>query len=188
MTYLKRFVLSGAPGSGKTAVLRALERRGYPVVEEAATEIIARAHRRGVDQPWATADFLDLITVLQRQRQERPTGGATVQFYDRSPICTLALARYLDHPVTTALAAEMRRVVRGRIYQPRVFFLRPLGFVEPTAARRISYAAALDFEVIHESAYREHGFELLDIFPAGIEQRADMVETLIRQQDRTMPS
>lgn len=30
-----RYILTGAPGSGKTAIIRALERQGYFIVEEA---------------------------------------------------------------------------------------------------------------------------------------------------------
>jgi len=56
-----------------------------------------------------------------------------------------------------------------------VFFVRLLGFITPTAARRISYADSVRFEAFHEQAYREHGFQLLDV-PAGPpEQRADLI-------------
>jgi len=35
------YILTGAPGAGKTAVLRHLETDGYAVVEEAATGVVA---------------------------------------------------------------------------------------------------------------------------------------------------
>ena len=38
---LKRYVLTGAPGAGKTAVALALQRRGYALVPEAATDVIS---------------------------------------------------------------------------------------------------------------------------------------------------
>jgi predicted ATPase len=38
---MHRFVLTGAPGSGKTTILRNLSRHGYAVVNEAATDVIA---------------------------------------------------------------------------------------------------------------------------------------------------
>ena len=38
---MKRYVLTGTPGAGKTALLRAAEAAGYAVVEEAATDVIA---------------------------------------------------------------------------------------------------------------------------------------------------
>ena len=42
---MHRFVLTGAPGSGKTAILRQLEIYGLAVVEEAATDVIATLQR-----------------------------------------------------------------------------------------------------------------------------------------------
>jgi predicted ATPase len=34
---MRRFIMTGAPGAGKTSILRVLESLGYAVVEEAAT-------------------------------------------------------------------------------------------------------------------------------------------------------
>ena len=44
---MKRFVITGAPGAGKTAIIRQLELDGFSVVEEAATDVIAASHARG---------------------------------------------------------------------------------------------------------------------------------------------
>ena len=46
------YVLTGAPGAGKTAILRLLEVSGYPVVEEAATDVIALGNALGRAEPW----------------------------------------------------------------------------------------------------------------------------------------
>lgn len=170
-------MLTGAPGTGKTSVLHELRRRGYAAVEEAATDVIARAQARGVDEPWRREDFVDEIVALQRFRTSKPAFSDTkVQFHDRSPLCTLALARYLHLPVTRILAAEVSRVLREQVYEPSVLLVRPLGFVEPTAARRISYADSLVFERVHEEVYRDHGFSLVDLPPGRVSDRADVAE------------
>ena len=44
---VRRFVLTGMPGSGKTVLLRRMETLGYAVVEEAATDVIALEDARG---------------------------------------------------------------------------------------------------------------------------------------------
>jgi predicted ATPase len=64
--------------------------------------------------------------------------------------------------------------VRERVYAA-VFFVRNQGFLEPTAARRISFTESLAFEDLHERAYRDLGFELIDV-PAGpLERRTALV-------------
>ena len=100
----------------------------------------------------------------------------TTQLFDRSPICTLALAHYGGRPVPPALAAEVARVTAERTYEPRVFFVRLLGFITPTAARRITLAQSIWFERIHERVYREHGFALVDVPAGSVEERVALVE------------
>jgi predicted ATPase len=119
---------------------------------------------------------VDLIATLQRARQLSST-AAGVQFFDRSPLCTFALARYLAHPVTACLAAEVSRIIDAGTYAHSVFLVRPLRFITPTPARQISYAESVTFEAVHEQVYQEHGFELVDI-PAGIDpaHRATIIE------------
>lgn len=171
-------VLTGAPGAGKTAILRHLERDGFGVVEEAATDVIALEHALGQREPWASLGFTDRIAALQRRREQlarsahdpapgwQPGSAQHTVFFDRSPVCTLALSRFLGRPPSRLLAAEVDRVVAEGVYGDAVFFVRSLGFVTPTAARRISLADSLAFERVHEQTYLDLGFRLIDV-PAG---------------------
>ena len=105
---MRRFILTGAPGSGKTAIIRQLELEGFSVVEEAATDVIALWQGRGVAAPWTHPSFIDAIAALQRQRQVRAVREmGEVQFYDRSAICTAALAVYLGYPLSDTLPREL---------------------------------------------------------------------------------
>lgn len=183
---MMRYIVSGTPGSGKTTILRELTTQGYEVVDEAATDVNAEALARGSEQPWTDREFIDRIVALQRQRQEKPAApGTTVQLYDRSPICTLALAHYLGRPVPDALASEVDRVVRDRVYQRRVFFVRPIGFMTATAIRRITLEQSVEFERVHEQVYRAHGYELVDIPNDTIAERAAMVDQYVRSWSPT---
>jgi predicted ATPase len=166
--HMARYVLTGTPGSGKTAIIRLLERAGHRVVEEAATDVIALEQALGRREPWMSPEFGDAIVSLQRHREEQAGAAGTsadAVFFDRSQVCTLALSRFLGWPPSALLAAEVDRVLTDRLYTA-VFFVRNQGFVEPTAARRISFADSLVFEDVHERTYRELGFELIDV-PAG---------------------
>lgn len=170
------YILTGTPGAGKTAVLRLLETLGQAVVEEAATDVIALDSALGCDESWRDPAFIDKIIALQRRRQEAVGDHrGTAVFFDRSPVCTLALSRHLGRAPSLSLTREVDRVLTEGTYARTVFFIRNQGFVQPTEARRISYEDSLAFERIHEDTYRELGFALVDV-PAGpLADRAGLI-------------
>ena len=182
---MKRFILTGAPGAGKTVLLRQLELKGFGVVEEAATDLIALLQAQGIAEPWTRPDFIDAIANLQCQRLDRSSSAPdAIQFHDRSPVCTAALATYLGYPLPASLARELRRIGREKIYQPQVFFIRNLGFVTPTGARRITFEETLRFEKIHEDIYRERGYDLVFIEPGPIAERVAVIFAAVETQSQ----
>jgi predicted ATPase len=178
---MKRFIITGAPGAGKTAIIRQLELDGFSVVEEAATDVIATAHAQGTAQPWTHPSFIDRIVNLQRERQIRASYlPDEVQFHDRCAVCAAALAVFLGYSFSPTLAGELARIKREAIYQNRVFLIRNLGFITPTEARRISFEETLRFEKIHEETYRDFGFELVSVEPGSLVERVRIIKAAIR--------
>ena len=178
---MRRFIITGTPGAGKTAIIRQLELDGFSVVEEAATDVIAAAQAQGTVQPWTYPSFIDAIANLQRERQIRASSQPDeVQFHDRCVVCTAALAIYLGYPFSPVLATELERVKKEAVFQNRVFFIRNLGFVTPTEARRISFEDTVRFEKIHEETYRNFGFELVSVEPGSLAERVSVIKAAIR--------
>jgi predicted ATPase len=173
---MNRFVLTGAPGAGKTVLLRGLERAGLAVVEEAATDVIAWAQATGVDAPWERPDFTETILALQQQRAARAPAGPVV--FDRSAVCTLALARALGHPPPPGMQAAAEA---ARDTYDRVFFVEGLDFIVGTAARRISLDDARRFGDLHREVYAEFGFDLASVPPAPPAERVAAVLAAIGQ-------
>jgi predicted ATPase len=127
---MRRFILTGTPGAGKTAVLRQLQIEGFGVVEEAATDIIALEQAEGVAEPWLKPDFIDKVVKLQRARAVRGESlPEQVQFHDRSPVCTAALA-----PVPRL--SDVRRIVTRASTSRKGTALRTAGLLHPLAGVR----------------------------------------------------
>jgi predicted ATPase len=178
---MKRFILTGAPGAGKTSILRVLAATGYPVVDEAATDVMAARLAVEDAEPWTDRIFIERIALLQRQRREESVSpGATTQVHDRSAVCTVALARHCGHPVPAVLEAEIARITESGYFDRRVFFVRPLGFVQPTKVCRISYEESLAFERLHETEYQRLGFEIVDVPVGPVAERAAAIDAHIR--------
>lgn len=177
---MKRYIVTGAPGAGKTAVIRQLEIDGFSVVEEAATDIIALWQAQGIAEPWTHCGFIDAVVTLQQTRERRSARlNDRIQFHDRSVVCTAALADYLGIPKPQSLLLELRRVKTENMFQHTVLLLKNLGFIARTEARRITYEETVRFEAIHEQTYRDLGFEITPIDPGSVSDRVQQIKRVL---------
>ncbi|MDP3532510.1 MAG: AAA family ATPase [Alphaproteobacteria bacterium] len=177
---MKRYIITGTPGCGKTSIISALEKQGHAIVHEAATDIIACEQKLGNERPWEQTSFIDKIIDLQKHRQILADNvSSSIQFYDRSPICTYALAKYLNVGSSEVLLKEIERIQSNKIYENKVFFIENLGFCTPTDARKISFEESLVFEKIHAEIYTKFGYKCIRIPSLPLLKRMNVIISLI---------
>ncbi|MBW8309585.1 MAG: AAA family ATPase [Candidatus Paracaedibacteraceae bacterium] len=177
---MKNYILTGTPGSGKTTLLENLKTYNFNVISEAATDVIAQEQAKGIAEPWTDPSFIDKIVLLQQERYLLSVlCHETVQFFDRSPLCTYALALYLGYPPSSLLLEEIERIQQTHSYERNVFFIENLGFIAKTDARQISFEEALKFEKIHRDTYHQFGFNCIPVPKASVQTRINyMIEKL----------
>lgn len=181
---MKNYILTGTPGSGKTSLIRALEINNFNIVDEAATDVISYKQGQGNAEPWQKIDFIDDIIKLQKHRQINASNNhLNLYFYDRSPICTYALAIYLNFKPTKDLINEIERIQENNIYQQKVFFIDNLGFIQNTDARKINFQDALEFEQVHIDTYNKFGYQLIHIPTNSITERMNSILEQVNMQN-----
>ena len=125
---------------------------------------------------------------MQRDRQCAPAAeDVAVQIYDRSPMCTMALARYQGLEVPALLSGEVERVTRAGVYDTTVFFVADLGSIRNTASRRINYRDSLRFGAIHQAVYLEYGYRLITVRRGPVRERAAFVDNQVSALLSTEP-
>src|SRR5262245_34039079 len=115
---LRRVVITGAPGSGKTTILDYINARGYHVEPEAARMVIQRQlQRKNPVLPWTDRRAFDqlILPVLQESFERAPPGQTT--FYDRGLPDLIGWALYegLDPSFYLILTSQYR-------YEDTVYF------------------------------------------------------------------
>jgi predicted ATPase len=181
MTYLRDnfYIVTGCSGGGKSSIIDALRARGFLCVDEAGREIVKEQLRIGGDAlPWQDdVKFTELLLERYVQLFERVAERTRPVFFDRGIPEALAWARVRGQP----LPAHHRAAMERHRYARAVFVAPPWPEIFRTdAERRHSYDDALREYPETLAAYREAGYDLIEIPKAPISERADFIVARVR--------
>ena len=127
------FVLTGAPGTGKSAILNQLTDQ-VRCVDEPAREVIAEQRASGGRGTWDQDPSLFVSLLLQRSidKYETARGSGERVLFDRGiPDCVVYAIRAGADPTSALTAADTFR------YEPHVLFLERWSDVYTTDEERI---------------------------------------------------
>lgn len=179
-----RFILTGGPCVGKTTTLLHLQRKGWPGIREAATDIILESFSKGVAKPWEAPEFGTYIVKLQEKRQQEAAHSeAAIVFFDRSPIDTLSYALMREHEeVGETILHIVQEIIDSQFYEKKVFLIEALESYRPDEVRSESCEERLYIEQELEKNYRALGFEVIRIPAAAIEQRVQWIADIVKEE------
>lgn len=163
-------VITGAPCSGKTTVIRALEQSGYPVVHEAARRTIAAeiAAGRDPEEIRRTPLSFQRRVLAAKLSLERRLRDAETVFIDRGIPDSVAYFQFSGLDPAEPLAHS--RLVRYR----RIFFFERLPLV-PDEVRREPEAAVARLDALLTKAYRRLGYPIIPVPVLPVAARIDYI-------------
>ncbi|MBI5064858.1 AAA family ATPase [Candidatus Woesearchaeota archaeon] len=175
---MKKYVLTGGPGSGKSSILIALELKGYQVIREAAEDYIRHQQALGIREPWLDEEFQKQIFWLQHTREKNAKGELV--FVDRG-----LFDNYAYEPEGTPFYREMANnlLAKGRKTElikelgdyAKIFLIEHPGIVERNDVRRENILQARFLEKELEKIYTSCGYEVIRIPFAQLEQRVEEI-------------
>ena len=166
-------ILTGGPGGGKSSILDALRDRGYLCVDEVARDLIKEEVTAGGDAlPWKnTEKFRDNMFREQLKVYESIDHGEFV-FFDRGLVDCLAYSRLIG----AKIPEEMDRISRRTQFNKIVFVTPPWEEIyRNDKERKQSFQEAIETYDQIVAAYREYGYETVDLPKVDVEKRVEFI-------------
>jgi predicted ATPase len=163
-------VITGAPCSGKTAVICELERRGYPVVHEAARAYIHEELQKGKTMAQIKGDILafERHILYQKIEIEQSLSKDATVFLDR------AIPDSIGYYLLEGLNPDDPIQKSGLWRYKNIFFFERITFeIDTVRSEDDEIAAALDG--LLKKSYQMLGYEIISVPLMTVEDRVDFI-------------
>jgi predicted ATPase len=169
-------ILTGAPGSGKTAILARLGDE-LLCVDEPAREVLAEQRASGGSGTWEKNASLFVHLLLHRsiEKYQMALRSGRKAVFDRGiPDCVVYALRAETDPKPSLSAVDAYR------YNPRVLFLEPWSDIYVTDEERtMSFDETLSFSKALRDVYIRSGYASIDVPRGSVDDRAAFVREMI---------
>ncbi|OGL31296.1 hypothetical protein A3F37_02950 [Candidatus Saccharibacteria bacterium RIFCSPHIGHO2_12_FULL_41_12] len=167
----------GGPGTGKTAVIDELQRRGHTVVHEAARQVIDEGLSKGMTIDEIRGDNLQFqMAIIEKKIQNEvqwfdSLDSSKIVFVDRGMHDAWAYFKADRIDMTT----EIDSILRKYIYD-KVLLLDMLDdYYQTDYARIEDKAEAEELHRLTEQAYKKYGMNVKKIPVMSVEDRVDHI-------------
>lgn len=171
---IKRIVITGGPGTGKSSIINELLKRGYTCLEEISRQVILDARRDGVDQLFLKDPLLFsqlLIKGRQQQYLDALNYDSGLVFIDRGIPDVLAYMDFIGDPYPE----QFVETCKTHVYD-YVFILEPWPEIFTQDNERYeSFEQAVNIHHYLLNTYQKYDYNLLDVPFDSVENRANHI-------------
>lgn len=168
------FVLTGGPGSGKTALIEALQHSGHYCSVEAGRGVIQdQMQIDGCALPWKDHNlFAELMLAWDMRSYRMAQEHDGIVFFDRAVFDVLGYLRLSGFPVPQ----HMQKAAECFRYNRRVFIAPPWEQIfQQDRERKQDFAEAVRTYDAMVATYGQYGYELLELPRVSVEERKRFV-------------
>jgi predicted ATPase len=169
----KTYIITGAPGTGKSTIIDALRQTGHVCFDEIARKIIAQELRQGTNRlPWMDIRSFSEMVLEDMLSQKPEVLNEPLSFLDRG---IPDIIGYFNYAKITP-ATHYFDALKDYPYQNKVFFTPLWEEIYVTDSERLetTYEAKKISEALFNT-YTSLGFNVVEIPKASIKQRLKFI-------------
>jgi len=169
----QKYIITGAPGTGKTAIINALMQKGYSCAEEISREIIAEQLIIGGDiLPWKDQIAFENHIANLRKEQYLNSSENKNYFFDRSSVDCIAYLKANKLRVTT----EITQITKQCVYNKLVFITPIWKKIYINDSERIEdIKSAINIEKSLIETYKSLGYNLVKVPKISVSERVNFI-------------
>ncbi|WP_103071735.1 AAA family ATPase [Aquimarina sediminis] len=172
----KRYIITGAPGTGKTSLINALQENNYLCFAEVSRKIIIEQQQKKSNKtPWADlSGFAHLVYLHTIEELQLPVEKNS--FSDRGLPDIMAYLKSKDYVIPKHLLDFSYK----KYYAPTVFLLPPWKEIYTTDPQRLqSYPEAVHIHQYLTEVYESLNFSIELLPKTTLEERVDFIKSFI---------
>ncbi len=169
---IKRIVISGAPGTGKTSIINELSNLGYKCHPEISRKIIAEQIKTGgTTTPWLDLDKFSELVINERLIQFK-CALDDVEFYDRGIIDSFAYLLKDNLPISD----KWKNIANNNKYFSKVFITPPWEDIyTKDEERKEDFKTATEIHKHMIEAYKRYSYDICIVPKMSIPERINFI-------------
>ena len=177
-----KYVITGGPCTGKSAVVEELKRRGFKIMPEVARTIIEEELQKQKNNssykgilPWTNIELFER-NILKRQEILETPIPKEITFLEGGMVDT---GVYTERKGID-LWSEIEALLEKNNYT-KIFFMQELPFYKQDEARRESKEEAKEIHDKKLECWKRFKFEIVEVPYMSVKERTDFIERNIKQ-------
>ena len=171
---VKKIVITGGPGTGKSSIIDELNKRGHACYFEVSRHVTLEARRNGIDQLFLTDPLLFSELLFKGRLQQFEASNnhtAKYVFMDRGLPDVLA---YMDY-AKTEYPDWFNHTCKTNIYD-QIFVLAPWQDIYKSDNERYeNFGQAIEIHDYLLQTYKRFGYQLIDVPFGSVVSRTDFI-------------